>query len=122
MIQPSYDSRRSIGQPINLVSNNPTKKRKNIPSGSEPESQSTPITSKKKSKKPTNKTPACSQSTLEPISSQVINLAQDSDEENEKVKHKRQRKNPEFDDIKIFFSEPYRRKGDVSELTKVKIY
>ena len=122
MIQPSSDSRRSIGQPINLVSNNPTKKRKNIPSGSEPESQSTPITSKKKAKKPTNKTPACSQSTLEPISSQVINLAQDSDEENEKVKHKRQRKNPEFDDIKIFFSQPYRRKGDVSELTKVKIY
>jgi len=59
---------------------------------------------------------------LDPSSSQVIDLAQDSDEENEKVKHKRQRKNPEFDDIKIFFSEPYRRKGDVSELSLINLY
>ena len=116
MIQPSSDSCRSIGQPINLVSNNPTKKRKNLPSDSEPESKNTPIASQKKGQKPTKKKHTCSQSTLEPSSSQVIDLAQDSEEENEKVKHKRQRKNPEFDDVKIFFSQPYRHKGDVSEL------
>ena len=111
MIQPSSDSRCPIGQPIN-----PTKKRKNLPSDSEPESQNTPIASQKKDQKPTKKKHTCSQSTLEPSSSQVIDLAQDSEEENEKVKHKLQRKNPEFDDVKIFFSQPYRRKGDVSEL------
>ena len=107
MIQPSSDSRCSIGQPVNLVSNDPTKKRKNIPSDSDPESQCTPMFLKKKSKKPSKNHPTCSQSNLDPSSSQVINLAQDSNEENAKVKHKRQRKVPEFDDIKMFFSEPY---------------
>jgi hypothetical protein len=40
-----------------------------------------------------------------------VDLAQDSDEENAKVK-KRQQKNPEEDDIKVFFSEPFCRKDD----------
>ena len=122
MIQPSSDSRRSIGQPTNIVNitNNPTKKRKNVPSDSETESQITPIASKKKGKKAAKNPPTCSQSTIDPSSSQVIDLAQDSDEENAKVKHKRQRKNPEFDDIKSFFSEPYRRKGDVSKTSMIK--
>ena len=120
MIQPSSDSRRSIGQPTNVITNNPTKKRKNVPSDSETESQITPIASKKKGKKAAKNPPTCSQSTIDPSSSQVINLAQDSDEENAKVKHKRQRKNPDFDDIKSFFSEPYRCKGDVSEMSLIK--
>ena len=114
MIQPSSDSRRSIAQPVNIINNNPPQKRKNVPSDSETESQITPIASKKKGKKTAKNTPTCSQSTLDPGSSQVIDLAQDSDEENAKVKHKRQRRDPEFDDVKNFFSEPYCRKGDVS--------
>ncbi|KNZ61032.1 hypothetical protein VP01_14615g2, partial [Puccinia sorghi] len=36
------------------------------------------------------------------------------DEENAKVKHKHQRRDPEFDDVNNFFSEPYCRKGDVN--------
>ena len=119
MIQPSSDSRRSIGQPINIVTNNPTKKRKHVPSESDTETQITPIATKKKGKKAAKNPPPCSQSTLDPSSSQVIDLAQDSDDENAKVKHKRQRRNAEFDDIKIFFSEPYRRQGDVSEISMI---
>ena len=119
MIQPSSDSRRSIGQPIKIVTNNPTKKRKNVPSESDTETQITPIATKKKGKKAAKNPPPCSQSTLDPSSSQVIDLAQDSDDENAKVKHKRQRRNAEFDDIKIFFSEPYRRQGDVSEISLI---
>ncbi|KNZ49497.1 hypothetical protein VP01_4976g1, partial [Puccinia sorghi] len=81
MIQPSSDSQRSIGQP-------------NFASDSETESQNTPIASKKKGKKTAKNPPTCSQSTLDPSSSQVINLAQDSDNKNAKVKHKRQRRDP----------------------------
>ena len=51
MIQPSSDSRRSIGQPISIVTNNPTKKQKNVPSESDTETQITPIANKKKGKK-----------------------------------------------------------------------
>ena len=124
MIQPSSDSRRSIGQPnnppVNISNNNPPTKRKNVPCESETESQNTPIATKKKGKKTANNPPACSQSTMDLSSSQVINLAQDSDEENSKVKHKRQRRDADFDDVKIFFSEPYRRKGDVSKISLMK--
>ncbi|KNZ64646.1 hypothetical protein VP01_10083g1, partial [Puccinia sorghi] len=66
----------------------------------------------KKCKKTAKNPPTFSQSTLDPGSSQVINLAQDSDEENAKVKHKRQRRDPEFDYVKNFCSEQYFCKGD----------
>jgi hypothetical protein len=42
-----------------------------------------------------------------------MDLAQDSDKEKAKVK-KCQQRNLEEDDIKVFFSEPFRRKDDVS--------
>jgi len=115
MIQPSPDSRRSIGQPQIHTQNNPTNKRKTIPSDCETESQITPTASKKQEKKKKKNTPVFSQSTADDTSSQYIDLAQDSDEENSKVKNKHQRGNPEFDHIKKFFSEPFRRKEDVSE-------
>ena len=111
MIQPSPDSRRSIGQPQIHTQNNPTNKRKTIPSDCE----ITPTASKKQGKKKKKNTPVFSQSTADDTSSQYINLAQDSDEENSKVKNKHQQENPEFDHIKKFFSEPFRRKEDVSE-------
>ncbi|KNZ53478.1 hypothetical protein VP01_3229g2, partial [Puccinia sorghi] len=74
----------SIGQQFNIINNDPSKKQKNVPSDSETESQNTPIASKNKGKKTSKNPPTCSQSTLEPGSSQVINLTQDSDEENTK--------------------------------------
>ncbi|KNZ44240.1 hypothetical protein VP01_9383g1, partial [Puccinia sorghi] len=37
-----------------------------------------------------------------------------SDKENAKFKHKCQRRDPGFDDVKNFYSEPYLRKGDVT--------
>ncbi|KNZ46820.1 hypothetical protein VP01_6920g1 [Puccinia sorghi] len=43
MIQPSYDSRSSIGQPVNIINKNPPKKQKNIPYDSENKLQITPI-------------------------------------------------------------------------------
>jgi D-alanyl-D-alanine carboxypeptidase len=46
----------------------------------------------------------------------TVNLTQDSDAENSKVRKKRQRKNPEFDAIKAYFSEAFHRDGDVSQL------
>jgi len=63
--------------------------------------------SKKKGKKVAKNPPPCSESTLDPSSFQVIDLTQDSDDENTKVKHKHQRRNAEFDNIKIFFFESY---------------
>jgi len=65
------------------------------------------MTSKKKGKKVAKNPPPCSQSTLDPSSFQVIGLTQDFDDENTTVKHKHQRRNAEFDNIKIFFSESY---------------
>ncbi|KNZ46613.1 hypothetical protein VP01_711g4 [Puccinia sorghi] len=59
----------------------------------------------KKGKK-TAKNPTCYQS------SQVINLAQDLDKENSKVKCKPQRRDPDFYDVKNFVSEQYFCKGD----------
>ena len=47
--------------------------------------------------------------------SATINLTQDSDEENSKVKKKRQRKNPELDDVKSYFTEPFHCDGEVSQ-------
>ncbi|KNZ46208.1 hypothetical protein VP01_7471g1, partial [Puccinia sorghi] len=85
----------------------------NVPSDSETESQITPIASKKKGKKTSKNPSACSQLNLDPMSSQVINLAQDLDEQNAKVKCKPQRRDPVFDYFKNFFSEPYCCKGDV---------
>jgi hypothetical protein len=113
MIQPSPDSQRTISRPLLSEKTNTSKKRKEPSSDSE--SQNTPIASKRKGIK--NKKSTLTQSTpgnSEAPSSQVIDLAQDSDAENAKVKKKRQRLNPEFDDVKIFFSEPFCRKGDVS--------
>ncbi|KNZ53644.1 hypothetical protein VP01_3178g4, partial [Puccinia sorghi] len=86
-------------------------KKKNFPSDSETKSQITPIASKKKGKKTSKNPPSFSQSNLKPGSSQVIDLAQDSDKENAKVKHKFQQRDPELDYMKKIFSEPYRCKG-----------
>ena len=47
--------------------------------------------------------------------SYTINLTQDSDEENSKVEKKHQGKNPEFDDVKSYFSEPFHCDNDVSQ-------
>ncbi|KNZ63628.1 hypothetical protein VP01_111g15 [Puccinia sorghi] len=70
----------------------PTKKQKNVPSESKTKSKITPITSKKKDKK-TAKTPSSfSQSKLDPSSSQLINLAQDSGKENANFKPQHQRR------------------------------
>ena len=43
------------------------------------------------------------QKTLDPISTQVIDLAQESDEENTKVKNKLEKRDPDFDHVKHFF-------------------
>ncbi|KNZ49090.1 hypothetical protein VP01_5219g3 [Puccinia sorghi] len=91
MIQHSSDSRRSIAQPFNIINKNPPQKQKNVPSDYETKSKITPIYSTRKGKKKTKNPPTFSQSTLAG-SSQFINLAQDSDEENTKVKHKHQRR------------------------------
>ena len=138
MIHPSPDSRRSLtqSQMADIFKSNPkniSKKRPEHPSeidrGPEPgfKSQATSIDSKnisqkKKQKLSSSKISKYTPSQPDAATSEVIDLAQDSDEENEKVKNKRQRKNPEFDDIKIFFSEPYHRKGDVSELSMIHLY
>lgn len=117
MIQPSPDSRRSIGQPQNPTNPNPSHKRKYHPYDPEDEgteSHITPTVFKKKLNKKKKNTPNLSQSTNDITSSQVIDLAQDSDEENSKAKNKRQCGNPAFDHIKDYFSEPFRRKDDVS--------
>ncbi|KNZ57347.1 hypothetical protein VP01_2182g4, partial [Puccinia sorghi] len=64
-----------------------------------------------KGKRTSNNPPTCSQSTLDPSSSQVIYLAQDLGKENSKVKCKPQRRDPVFDEVKNIFSEPYCCKG-----------
>jgi hypothetical protein len=73
-----------------LVSNVQSKKRKDLSSESPSEEQSTPLPGNKKKKK------ILSQpiSTSEITSSQVIDLAQDSDHKNAKAKTKRRKKNP----------------------------
>ncbi|KAA1079442.1 hypothetical protein PGT21_011555 [Puccinia graminis f. sp. tritici] len=90
MIQPSPDSRRSITQPLLSVSE----------------------ATQQKTKKTTG---ATSVGNSEANPGTTIDLAQDSDEENAKAKFKRQRKNLEEDDIKVFFSEPFRRKDDPAD-------
>ncbi|KAA1082513.1 hypothetical protein PGT21_005856 [Puccinia graminis f. sp. tritici] len=79
--------------------------------------QATPVqsqqTRKKAPKKPKKTGPAAANSESN-TTAKDIDLAQDSDEENSKVK-KRQRKNPEEDDVKVFFSEPFRRKDDPAD-------
>ena len=130
MIRPSPDSRRSLTQSqlADIFKDNPkriSKKQKEHPSdvdsGPEPDfnSQATSINSRKinQKKKPNpsasklyKSTPACSDAPT----SQAIDLAQDSDEENSKAKNKHQKKNSEFDEPKEFFSEPFYRKDDVS--------
>ncbi|POV98463.1 hypothetical protein PSTT_14416 [Puccinia striiformis] len=50
-------------------------------------------------------------SNLEAPTSEVVDIAQDSDEENSKIKHKRQRRDP-FEDPRAFFSVPFHRKDD----------
>ncbi|KNZ55038.1 hypothetical protein VP01_2784g1 [Puccinia sorghi] len=70
IIQPSSGSQSSIGQPINIIDNNPPKKQNNVPSESETKSQITPNTSKNKIKKTFKNPPTCSQSTLDHSSPQ----------------------------------------------------
>ncbi|KAA1108331.1 hypothetical protein PGT21_008407 [Puccinia graminis f. sp. tritici] len=94
-----------------------TKKRTEAPTDSDSTPQITPVQSQKpRNKKTTKKTKkttgATSVGNSEANPGTTIDLAQDSDEENAKAKFKRQRKNLEEDDIKVFFSEPFRRKDD----------
>ncbi|KAA1090952.1 hypothetical protein PGT21_019008 [Puccinia graminis f. sp. tritici] len=117
MIQPSPDSRRSISRSITqpLLSERPdidpssqTKKRTEAPTDSDSTPQITPVQSQKpRNKKPTKKTKKTTATTSvgnsEANPGTTIDLAQDSDEENAKAKFKRQRKNLEEDDIKVFF-------------------
>ncbi|KAA1073275.1 hypothetical protein PGT21_007171 [Puccinia graminis f. sp. tritici] len=119
MIQPSPDSRRSITQPLlsertSIGTSSQPRKRTNAPSDSDSTPQATPVqsqqTRKKAPKKPKKTGPAAANSESN-TTAKDVDLAQDSDEENSKVK-KRQRKNPEEDDVKVFFSEPFRRKDD----------
>ncbi|KAA1092966.1 hypothetical protein PGT21_014212 [Puccinia graminis f. sp. tritici] len=125
MIQPSPDSRRSITQPLlserpDIDPSSQTKKRTEAPTDSDSTPQITPVQSQKpRNKKPTKKpkktTGATSVGNSEANPGTTIDLAQDSDEENAKAKFKRQRKNLEEDDIKVFFSEPFRRKDDPAD-------
>ncbi|KAA1104445.1 hypothetical protein PGT21_023835 [Puccinia graminis f. sp. tritici] len=113
MIQPSPDSRRSITQPLlserpDIDPSSQTKKRTEAPTDSDSTPQITPVQSQKpRNKKPTKKpkktTGATSVGNSEANPGTTIDLAQDSDEENVKAKFKRQRKNLEEDDIKVFF-------------------
>ncbi|KNZ45793.1 hypothetical protein VP01_77g7 [Puccinia sorghi] len=98
MIQPSPDSCQLIGQQQNPTNTNPCRKQKNHPTDSEKKTI----------------TPIVSQSTNNITKYQVINVAQDSDEENSTAKNTQQYGNPEFDHIKDYFSEPFCRKDDVS--------
>ncbi|OAV98668.1 hypothetical protein PTTG_25616 [Puccinia triticina 1-1 BBBD Race 1] len=120
MINPSPDSRRSITQPLlsDRTSSTTQPRKRKAPSelDSESISQDTPIATKQKGKKPTassrsQRTPRNS----EAQSSQATDYIQDSDEENLKAQPKRKRRNPEFDDARDFFSEPFRRKDDPSD-------
>ncbi|KNE94873.1 hypothetical protein PSTG_11777 [Puccinia striiformis f. sp. tritici PST-78] len=89
MIQPSPDSRRSIVRP-------PL---------SEQRTSASEISLRKR------KRLFAISSNSEAPTSEVVDIAQDSDEENSKIKHKRQRRDP-FDDPRAFFSVPFRRKDD----------
>jgi hypothetical protein len=120
MIRPSPDSCRSMvaltvdQQRTSAVSTNQPQKRKDHPSDSLSVDESTPLAGKKPRKKPLKN----SQSELNRLaskcsSSQVVDYAQDSDQENEKIKPKRQKKRTDFDDPREFFSEPFRRPDDV---------
>ncbi|KAA1093001.1 hypothetical protein PGT21_020600 [Puccinia graminis f. sp. tritici] len=121
MIQPSPDSCRTITQPLlsertSIGTSSQPKKRTNAPSESDSTPHATPVqsqqTRKKVPKKPKKTGPAAATSESN-TTAKDVDLAQDSDEENSKVK-KRQRKNPEEDDVKVFFLEPFRRKDDKS--------
>ncbi|KNZ48301.1 hypothetical protein VP01_5766g1, partial [Puccinia sorghi] len=77
--------------------------------------------SSKKGKKTAKNPPTCSQSTLDLSSSHVIDLSQDLEEENAKVKHKPQRRDPVFDDFKDCFAESYCCKGDLIKIYLIKL-
>ncbi|KAA1076513.1 hypothetical protein PGT21_009935 [Puccinia graminis f. sp. tritici] len=122
MIQPSPDSRRSITQPLlsertSIGTSSQPRKQTNAPSDSDSTPQATPVqsqqTRKNAPKKPKKTGPAAANSESN-TTAKDVDLAQDSDEENSKVK-KHQRKNPEEDDVKVFFSEPFRRKDDPAD-------
>ncbi|PLW22068.1 hypothetical protein PCASD_18083 [Puccinia coronata f. sp. avenae] len=49
----------------------------------------------------------------------TVNLTQDSDAENSKVRKNRQQKNPEFDDVKAYFSQAFHRDGDPKDKTPI---
>ncbi|KAI7964848.1 hypothetical protein MJO29_002946 [Puccinia striiformis f. sp. tritici] len=108
MIQPSPDSRRSIFHPLLLdhsdsASNSEPlfNKRKRIFMDPNSSSQNT-STAKTRKKKQTSI----------PETSEVIDIEQDSDNENRKIQGKRRKRNPEFNEPKDFFSEPFRRNDD----------
>ncbi|POW03859.1 hypothetical protein PSTT_10809 [Puccinia striiformis] len=87
MIQPLPDSRRSMVQELPLAqrdsgSNGHSRKRKEILTDSDAPN------------------------------SEPVDLAQDSDEENSNAKKKQQRRDPEFNDPQVFFSEPFCCKED----------
>ncbi|KAA1094589.1 hypothetical protein PGT21_025951 [Puccinia graminis f. sp. tritici] len=110
MIQPSPDSRQSITQPLlsertSIGTSSQPRKQTNVPSDSDSIPQATPVqsqqTRKKAPKKPKKTGPSAANSESN-TAAKDVDLAQDSDEENSKVK-KHQRKNPEEDDVKVFF-------------------
>ncbi|POW11056.1 hypothetical protein PSTT_05573 [Puccinia striiformis] len=117
MIQPSPDSRRSIVRPPlseqrTSASEISLRKRKRLFVASDSDSQisSTHKINKEKTRKKKTGSQAISSNSEAPTS-EVVDIAQDSDEENSKIKHKRQRRDP-FDDPRAFFSVPFRRKDD----------
>ncbi|KAI7945045.1 hypothetical protein MJO28_010740 [Puccinia striiformis f. sp. tritici] len=92
-------------------SNGHPRKQKEILTDSESEATLTSTEEKKRSKRKQNSSQLIPTSSSAP-NSEPVNLAQDSDEENSKAKKKEQRCDPEFNDSRVFFSEPFRRKED----------
>ncbi|KNZ55057.1 hypothetical protein VP01_277g7 [Puccinia sorghi] len=84
-----------------------------LPLNLKPNHKSPQLLPKKNGKKNSKNPPTCSQLTLGPSSSQLIDLTQDLDKGNTKLKHKCQRRDPESYNVKNFFSGPYHCKGYV---------
>ncbi|KAA1086939.1 hypothetical protein PGT21_016458 [Puccinia graminis f. sp. tritici] len=119
MIQPSPDSRQTITQPLlsertSIGTSSQPKKRTNAPSESDSTPHATPVQSQQTRKKVPKKTGPAAANSESNTTAKDVDLAQDSDEENSKVK-KHQQKNPEEDDVKVFFSEPFRCKDDPAD-------
>ncbi|KAA1076841.1 hypothetical protein PGT21_021698 [Puccinia graminis f. sp. tritici] len=103
-----------LSEKTSIGASSQPRKQTNAPSDSDSTPQATPVQSQqthnKAPKKPKKTGPSAANSESD-TTSKDIDLAQDSDKENSKVK-KRQQKNPEEDDVKVFFPEPFRCKDD----------